>query len=295
MKKRNILYYVAAMLVIVAVIASSCTKTTSTEASAGSQTVSLYLTDAPAVYDQVLVDIKSVKLLIDTSKNTRVKDSCNWERIGRGNDHRGALPNDSALVWEDLGISAGIYDLLKLRNGVDTLLANKLVVNGAIRLIKIEFGNNHSVMVDSVSYPLNIPVWADHFVIIKLKGHEWDEYLPRKSRLWLDFNIANSIVKERNGQYYLRPFFSFFTVKGTASLYGKVTPMAARPIVTVFNSTDTAYALPNHDGKFKIRGLKDGTYTVYINASNGYTPQTITGVVLNTTKEVDLGLITLVK
>jgi len=295
MKKRNILYYVAAMLVIVAVIVSSCTKTASTESSVGQQTVSLYLTDAPAVYDQVLIDIKSVKLLVDTSKNTRVKDSCNWDRIGRGDDRHGALKNDSALVWEDLGIAAGIYDLLKLRNGVDTLLANKLVVNGAIRLIKIEFGTNHSVMVDSVSYPLNVPFGADKFVLIKLRGHEWDEFLPRKRRLWLDFNIGNSIVKERNGQYYLRPFFKFFTVKETASIYGKVTPREARPIVTVFNNTDTAYALPNHDGKFKIRGLKAGTYTVYVNASNGYIPQTITGVVVSTTKEVELGLITLKK
>ena len=294
MKKRNTLYYVAAMLAIVTVILSACSKTSSSESPLGQQTVSLYLTDAPAVYDQVLIDIKSVKVLVDTSRNTRRNDTCNWERIG-GEDRRGGIKNDSSLVWEDLGISAGIYDVLKLRNGVDTLLANKTIVQGAVRLIKIELGTTHSVMVDSVSYPLQVPANAPGYVLIKLKGNELDEYLPRRSRLWLDFDLGNSIVKERNGVYYLRPYFKYFTEKNSASISGKVTPMEARPIITVFNSTDTAYALPNHDGKFKIRGLKEGTYTVYVNASNGYTPQTLTNIKVSTTKEVLLGTITLVK
>jgi hypothetical protein len=295
MKKTNPLYFVTIILAFVAVIVSSCSKSASNEFPLGQQTVSLYLTDAPAVYDQVNIDIKSVKILVDTSKNTRISDTCNWDQIGEERRDRRPSKNDSSLVWQDLGVSAGIYDVLKLKNGVDTLLANKTVVNGAVRMIKIELGTKHTVVLDSVSYPLLVPVWTPNYVLIKLNGHEMEEYLPRKSRLWLDFDIASSIVKERNGKYYLRPFFKCFTIKTTASISGKVTPMEARPLVAVFNGTDTAYALPNHDGKFKIRGLKEGTYSVYVHASNGYFGKVLPDVTVSTTKEVELGTITLQK
>jgi len=294
MKKRNTLYYVAAILVIIVVIVSSCSKNSSIESATGEQNVSLYLTDAPAIYDKVLIDIKSVKILVDTSKDTRKKDSCNWERIGDERERRFAS-GDSSLVWEDLSIKAGVYDVLKLRNGLDTLLASKSVVNGTVRLIKIEFGTNNSVIKDSVSYPLQLPKGAPNYIIIKLKGHEFDEYLPRKLRLWLDFDIANSIIQESNNQFYLRPWIKFFTEKTTASLSGRVTPMEAKPIIVVFNNTDTAFALPNNEGYFKIRGLKEGTYTLYVNASNGYIGKTISNITVSKTKELLLGTIELKK
>ncbi len=294
MKKRNTLYYVAAILVIIVVIVSACSKNNSIESAIGDQNVSLYLTDAPAIYDKVLIDIRAVKILVDTSKDTRKKDSCNWERIGDQSDRRFS-DGDSDLVWQDLLIHAGIYDVLKLRNGLDTLLASKTVVNGSVRLIKIEFGTNNAVMKDSITYPLQLPIGAPNYFIIKLKGHELDEYLPKKLRLWLDFNIANSIIQERNNQFYFRPWIKFFTEKTTASISGKVIPMEARPIVIVYNNTDTAVALPNRDGYFKIRGLKEGTYTVYINASNGYNGKTITNITVSKTKELLLGTIELKK
>jgi hypothetical protein len=46
---------------------------------------------------------------------------------------------------------------------------------------------------------------------------------------------------------------------------------------------------------FIIRGLKDGSYSVFVNASNGYADTTITNVVVSKTREAQLGLITLRK
>ena len=39
--------------------------------------------------------------------------------------------------------------------------------------------------------------------------------------------------------------------------------------VSIYGSSDTAYALPSRDGNFKIRLLKDGTYSVHIVAASG--------------------------
>ena len=290
MKKTTPFKLIAVSAILVSIVFAACNKTSSVETPVGMQSVSVLLTDAPGVFDNVFIDIKSVSLLIDTSKDTRRKDTCDWDRIGSSRHAK----NDSSLVWQDLGVKAGVYDILKLRNGVDTLLATSTVYKGAIRLIKIELGTNHSLIKDSVSYPLNIPSNEKSFVLIKLKGNEWDEYLPNKSRLWLDFDISRSIV-EKNNQFYLKPYIKFFTVKSTAGVSGKVTPKEAQAVITVFNNTDTAYALPNHEGFFKIRGLKDGTYAVFVNASNGYADTTITNVVVSKTKEAQLGLITLNK
>ncbi|WP_439505718.1 DUF4382 domain-containing protein [Sediminibacterium sp.] len=290
MKKTTPFKLIALLAISVSIVFTACNKTSSVETPVGMQSVSVLLTDAPGVFDNVFIDIKSVSLLIDTSKDTRRKDTCDWDRIGSSRHAK----NDSSLVWQDLGVKAGVYDILKLRNGVDTLLATSTVYKGAIRLIKIELGTSHSLIKDSVSYPLNIPSNEKPYVLIKLKGNEWDEYLPNKSRLWLDFDISRSIV-EKNNQFYLKPYIKFFTVKSTAGISGKVTPKEAQAVITVFNNTDTAYALPNHEGFFKIRGLKDGNYAVFVNASNGYADTTIRNVVVSKTKEAQLGLITLKK
>jgi len=290
MKKTNPLFWMAAIAIVSVVSLAACNKSASIENPVGSQSVSLYLTDAPGVFDNVLIDIKSVWLLVDTSKNTRKKDTCDWDRIGRSRDEK----NDSSLVWQNLGVKAGVYDILKLRNGVDTLLATATVPKGAIRLIKIELGTTHTLIKDSVTYPLNLPLNEKNYILVKLKGHEWDEYLPNRSRLWLDFDVSRSII-EKNGQFYLKPVIKFFTVKETASVSGKVTPKEAQAVITVFNSKDTAYALPNHEGYFKVRGLADGTYSVFVNASNGYFDTTINNVLVSKTKEAQLGVITLKK
>lgn len=290
MKKTNPLFWMAAFAIVLVVSLSACNKAASIENPVGSQSVSLYLTDAPGVFDNVLIDIKSVWLLVDTSKDTRKKDTCDWDRIGRSRNEK----NDSSLVWQNLGVNPGVYDILKLRNGVDTLLATATVPKGAIRLIKIELGTTHTLIKDSVTYPLNIPLNEKNYILVKLKGHEWEEFLPNRSRLWLDFDVSRSII-EKNGQFYLKPVIKFFTVKATASVSGKVTPKEAQAVITVFNSKDTAYALPNHEGYFKVRGLLDGTYSVFVNASNGYSDTTITNVVVSKTREAQLGLITLKK
>lgn len=290
MKNRNILSFASLLAIAVVLFATACNKSNSSE-NAGSQTLALYLTDGPGLFDKVLVDIKSVKVLVDTTKDTRKHDDCDFDRLG-SNDRK----NDSGFVWTDLGIKAGIYDLLQLRNGTDTLLAQTTIPKGAIRMIKIEIGTNNSLVKDSVSYPVNLPAGAPNYVLIKTKGHEYDEYLPGQNRLWLDFDVARSIVQERNGQFYLRPVFHFFTKKKSGNVVGKIANQKdALAVVTIYNATDTAYALPTREGYFAVRCLKDGTYKVLINATSPYIDTTISNVVVAAPKETSLGVITLKK
>jgi hypothetical protein len=132
-------------------------------------------------------------------------------------------------------------------------------------------------------------------VLIKLKGNECEEFVPGRRRLWLDFDVSRSVIVDYRNQFYLRPVFHFFTVSTTGSIAGNVGPKDGFPVVTVYNASDTAYALPDRNGNFKLRGLKEGTYSVYVNASNGYQDATISNVVVKAPGETSVGSIKLKK
>ncbi|MES2329086.1 MAG: DUF4382 domain-containing protein [Bacteroidota bacterium] len=291
MKNKTILSAVMAIAVCLTTM-TACKKSVSNENDVppGKQQMSLYLTDGPGLFDHVYIDIRSVKVLVDTSADTRRHDNEDWDRRG-SDDHK----KDSSFVWEDLNITAGVYDILRFRNGTDTLFAAAGIVKGSIRLIKIEIGTNNSVVKDSVTYPISLPAGAANYVLIKLKGNECEEFQPGRRRLWLDFDITRSVLVDFRNQFYLRPFFHFFTVSTTGSIAGKVGPREGFPVVTVYNATDTAYALPDREGNFKLRGLKEGTYSVFINASNGYADATISNVVVKAPGETSVGTIKLTK
>jgi hypothetical protein len=114
--------------------------------------------------------------------------------------------------------------------------------------------------------------------------------------LWLDFDVARSIIRLYNGQFYLKPVFHFYTISSTGAIEGSVLPRDAAPVISVYKSTDTAYAIPWKDeGSFKIRGLKEGSYTLFVNASNGYRDTTLTNITVTAGKETEIGKITLHK
>lgn len=250
----------------------------------GKQSVNLYLTDDPGYFDHVYVDIQSVQVLVDTCD----KDMNHWNN---GNDR-----DDSCKSWETLQMGAGIYDILALRNGLDTLLASGLVPEGKVKKIKIEIGARNSLVKDSTTYPLSLPGnRTSATIVLSLKGNEWEKIASGKYRLWLDFDVQRSIIQVRNNTFYLNPMLRWFIQKTTASVSGYVKPQNAYPVISVFNGTDTAYALPEKDGRFKVRGLTAGTYTVFINASNGYRDTTITNVTLNAGDDKNLKTIQLYK
>ena len=292
MKKQHLLFSAALMVISSAVLFTACSKSTSADsATPGTQNVSLFMADGPGAFLNVKLDIKSVDVLIDTSSNTRRHDSCDYDRLGRPTQ-----APDSFFVWNSLNITAGVYDLLQLRNGVDTLLSQSNIKAGSIRLIKITLGTNNSVTTnDSVVHAVQIPAGAPSYILVKLMGNEWEHFASNSYRLWIDFDVARSIIWY-NGVYYLTPFITPFVVSQTGSIAGSVSPKDAWPeMVKIVSSSDTAYALPNRDGFFKIRGLKNGTYSVNFSGANGYKDTTVNNIVISNAANVSIPNITLHK
>jgi Domain of unknown function (DUF4382) len=251
----------------------------------GKQRVKIYLTDNPVNYDAVYVDIQQVVVQV-------IPDSC------QGRDYNGNDCFDDneyrCSVWDTLNIRAGVYNLLNLSNGTDTILASGLTLDGRINKIKLVLGDNNSVVIDSVRYPLTL--WGNtHTVTIKVRGADVDELTPNDLQLWLDFDAGGSIVKVSNNHFVLKPKIKVFVPDRTSGISGKILPKEAKAVVAAIANGDTLIAIPyGHNGWFKIRGLEGSTADVFINATaGGYKDTTITGVPLQMGDVTDIGTITL--
>jgi hypothetical protein len=252
----------------------------------GQQRVRIRLSDNPVNYQAVYVDIQQVLVQV-------IPDSCR----GRGDDNHNDCYDDDEYrcsVWDTLDIRPGVYNLLDLSNGADTLLATGLTLAGRINKIRLVLGNNNSVVIDSVSYPLTL--WNNvHTINIQVKGHDIIEITPNDLQLWLDFDAGSSIVKVSNNHFVLKPRLRIWVPSQTATVTGKVLPKQAEAIVAAISNGDTLVAIPNHyDGRFKIRGLREGVGTVFINATaNGYQDTTINNLTLQRGQETNIGTIQL--
>jgi hypothetical protein len=286
MKQLCHLLLASLLALLVFVLPFSCQKDTGkVDIPEGQQRIRIFLSDNPVNYDAVNVDIQQVIVQI-------IPDSCR----GRDNNNNDCYDDNEyhCSVWDTLDIRAGVYNLLDLSNGADTLLANGLTLEGRINKIKLVLGDNNSVVIDSVSYPLTL--WNNqHTVTIQVKGADIDELTPDELQLWLDFDAGGSVVKVSNNRFVLKPKIKIFVPDLTSSIQGKISPRQAEAVVSAVANGDTLVAIPHHDnGWFKIRGLRGTTADVFINATAGnYQDTTITGVTLERGEATDLGTIRL--
>jgi hypothetical protein len=134
--------------------------------------VQILLTDNPTAYDEVNVEITGIQVKLS-------KDSSGWHT---------------------LTTNAGIYDLLKLQNGVTDTLATGTVPDGILKEVRFILGSNNTVKVNGEVKPLVIPSGSESGLKIKI-----DKRLGETLNTFvLDFDAALSI-KEENSGYKLRP------------------------------------------------------------------------------------------
>jgi len=153
-----------------AVMFFSCSKDSS---GPDSSTLVVKLTDAPAAYTEINVDIQSV-------------------RVNLRGDSSG---------WVNLGTNAKVYNLLNFQNGVDTTLATGVIPTGTVQEVRFILGPNNTVVDNGVTYPLKLSSQDESGLKIKISRSITSAF----DSLTIDFDAAQSIVKEVNGTYRLRP------------------------------------------------------------------------------------------
>ena len=283
MKQSLFLFAAAGMLAF-----ASCTKNES-PSTQGDAKVQLVLTDAPAEYDAVYVNIKEVKINVGNPETDGVPDG------------------SSGGQWVNYPLSTDLdhrINLLDLRNGDFMYMGEPMSLPAGkitqIRMILEETGN--AVVVKGVEQPLTTPSAQQSG--LKINFHQ--TLAPDGIyKIWLDFDAGRSVVKAGNsGKYLLKPVIKAKLESADfGAIRGIVLPADAKTTVYLLQGADTvATAIPETGlplgiGFYKFPQVNAGTYNVSLNAvdSTNYIDSTITGVVVTAGQIKDLGTSTLHK
>ncbi len=279
------------LILMFALVFSACEKN---GVDSGSN-LEVFLTDGPGEFDAVNIDIQKVEVKVDKSEEHKDDDDHGEADDDDDDDH---LTNiDGFGEWIDIGFDPKVIDVLTLRNGVETKLGEADIEKGTVRKIRITLGENNSVVKDGVTHDLkliNLNPNKNYFYI-KLFNRHRERANRAGVRVWVDFDISKSII-ETNGHYFLKPFLRPFCNANFGAIAGSVTPLNAAAVVRITDGASfNSVALPNHEGRFMIRGLEEGNYTLTYEGAAGYAPQTKSNVVVTKGKITRVDPVTLVQ
>ena len=208
------------------------------------------LTDGPGNYDEVNIDVQDIRI--------------NYS-------------NDTANGWVSLnGVKTGSYDILRLANGKDTVLADAQINTGRIEQIRLILGDNNFVRVNGQTIKLQTPSAQQSG--LKLNIHQ-DVKEGVTYKLLMDFDASRSIVQTGNGKYLLKPVIRTTLEAIGGSVRGFVTPDSVATAVYALQGTDTVAGTHTVSGAYMLKGLNAGSYSLaFVPGNSTFKSQTKAGV-----------------
>lgn len=254
--------------IIITIVSSltivSCSDSTSPETGQGQ--LKITMVDAPAVYEEVNIIVTRVEV------------------------HKADAGQNSG--WFVINNNAATYDLLTLRNGASVILGDNSLDAGHYSQIRLIIGTGSNVVVNGITYPLEIP--SGEQTGVKL-NHQFEIQSGIIYELLLDFDADRSIVLTGNGQYKLKPVIRLIPTEISGTITGKISPLSAAGYVYAISGTDTAGTIAEPvTGSFTLMALLQQTYRIEIFSANAvYNDTTVNNVSVIAKQNNDLGTITL--
>ncbi len=249
--------------VICLILIAGCSNSPTAPSAQGQ--IKLTLVDSPADFDEVNIVVTRVEV------------------------H--AANSDSTSGWITLSDTTATYDLLKLTNGANSVIGDKMLPVGKYTQIRLLIGAGSSVVVDGVTYGLDISSATG----LKL-NHNFDIEDGKLYLLTLDFDAARSVVPTNDGQYRLHPVIRVVANVVSGSISGFISPAAIRStITTTVGAVDTVSTVSDTtNGSFMLVALPAGTYDVTIAPMDTtYQDTIITGVQVVAQEDKDIGTVIL--
>jgi hypothetical protein len=138
----------------------------------GTATVAVQLTDTPAAYEAVYVEVIGLEVHTNTEG------------------------------WMTVPVTDSIYDLLQLQDTANALLGSLVIPVGTLSQIRLILGDQNTVTVNSVTYPLSLSSQDESG--LKLNIHQ-ELSNNATYTLVLDFDASHSVIDNGNGTYKLKP------------------------------------------------------------------------------------------
>jgi hypothetical protein len=234
--------------------------------SSGNATVQVHMTDSPANFDALIVNI------------TRIEAHTS-----------GAGENDGWHVISDKPIQVNI---MNLTNGKTQILGSNQLKADNYDEIRLVLGTGNKIIIGGQEISLTVPSSMQSGIKIKTN---MSLSAGETFNLLLDFNASSSVSLTGTLNYVLKPVINVVNYNEEGNIKGTVLPVKAQAALIASSSQDTSATYADTtSGKFKIVGLKAGTYNVHIYSnSSAYNDTTLTGVDVNANSDTDLGSLTL--
>jgi hypothetical protein len=197
--------------------------------------LAIRLTDDPADYDAVNIDIRDVQINVT------------------GDDEKG---------WQSLaGVHTGVYNLLDLVNDQDTLLVQADIPTGRLHQIRLVLGPNNSIVANGIELPLETPGAQQSGLKLNVQQDVSGGILYT---ILLDFDAGKSVVKTGNGKYILKPVIRTLLSAAGGSIKGVVHPASVLTAIYALQGSDTiATTFTSDNGGYLLKGLPEGTYGLH--------------------------------
>ncbi|TFV95781.1 DUF4382 domain-containing protein [Algoriphagus kandeliae] len=211
--------------------------------------VSFTLVDAPGDFDEVWVEVISVRVQYVTENGEE---------------------NDDESTWEEIPVEGGsqLVNLMELTGENSFLIGTESFESGRINQIRLVLGENNYVVKGEEQFELKTPSAQQSGLKLKL-----DQKLEAGNAygIIIDFDVAKSIIVAGNsGNINLKPVLRAF-LQETAGIQGQVLPSEAQPILMeAFQNGESFSTFTNAEGAFVIQGLEPGTYSLKITPNESY-------------------------
>jgi hypothetical protein len=249
----------AATFLIVTLLFSFCKKEKVIVEAAPATPYHVRMTDAPAPYSAVNIDLKSVEL------------------TGNGKT-------------VTLNTTPGIYNLLNFSNGVDTLIATGDLTVEKVQQIRLVLGPNNSVVSNGVTYPMDVPSGSESGLKLQVH-HELEAGVAYE--VLLDFDANQSVVQDGNGAYHLKPVIRTIQTAISGAISGRLSVPNVPAVITAGSNGVSYSSIPNAAGDFIIKGLPAGNYSVTVVPASPHNSTTINSVNVSTGVTATLGVVSI--
>jgi hypothetical protein len=190
------------------------------------------ITDGPGNYDAIVLNVKEINVITSGGTTT-------------------------------LAVGSKAFDILKFRNGRDTLIASQTIPSGTLKEVRLVLeSTGNYVKIGGVNYDLTTPSGQSSGVKLKVQEDLLDGVAYT---LLLDFDAAKSIVQTGSGKFILKPVI-------------RAIPNAVSPKIYAITGVDTVGTIIDATGKFYFNGMTEGSYKINFETSLPYFNKTLPNV-----------------
>jgi hypothetical protein len=264
--KMNVKTLAAAVIFTTGLFGVSCKK--QNDNSTGTL-LNVMLTDGPSVvFDSVFIDIQKADIKIEKA--------------------------DGSESTQALSVVPGIYNIMRYRNGIETLLGSvNLPAGSKIEKLILTLGTRNTAMKNGISFPLALHNNINTFTI-NINDDVDNDGDDSHKKTWLDIDASASIIEVSPSHFELNPSMHHFSRHGSGEVEGKVSPSAAQPVIVyAIAGTDTLTVRTEQEGEFKIRGIYSNSVKLVIHPSNNYKDSVISNVALTQGGDTKIGTVVL--